>query len=78
MKQFSFCLKDISEFDAWAQSFRETCPQEARTVFGRIARVGSAPDRDVAGSRHRRMYRGWRDYVRPFVGTDGDLEFHVF
>ncbi len=33
MKQFSFCLKDISEFDAWAQSFRETCPQEARTVF---------------------------------------------
>ena len=33
MKQFSFYLKDISGFDAWAQSFREACPQEARTVF---------------------------------------------
>ena len=33
MKQFSFYLKDISGFDAWAQSFRETCPQEARSVL---------------------------------------------
>ncbi len=33
MKQFSFYLRDMAGFDAWAQSFHATCPQEARTVF---------------------------------------------
>ncbi|MBR1761343.1 MAG: diguanylate cyclase [Schwartzia sp.] len=33
MKQCSFYLRDISGFDAVAQSFRETCPQEARAML---------------------------------------------
>ena len=33
MKQFSFCLKSVSEFDTWAQSFREIYPRDAQSVF---------------------------------------------
>lgn len=33
MKQFSFYLKDMSGFDAWARRLYETCPRDAQTVF---------------------------------------------
>ena len=53
MKQFSFCLKDISEFDAWAEAFRKTCPREARTVF--VSVFSGWPDEEGLPELIRRL-----------------------
>lgn len=33
MRQISFCLQKLSEFDTWFQSFQKNRPKKARTVF---------------------------------------------
>ena len=53
MKQFSFCLKDISEFDAWAKSFHDTCPRKARTVF--VSVFSGWPDEEGLPELIRRL-----------------------
>lgn len=71
MKQFSFCLKDLSEFDAWAQSFRKTCPQTARTVF--VSVFSGWPDEEGLPELLRRLTGMLPEAVVVGCTADGEI-----
>ncbi|MBO6210020.1 MAG: GGDEF domain-containing protein, partial [Schwartzia sp.] len=71
MKQFSFCLKDISEFDAWAKSFRETCPRKARTVF--VSVFSGWPDEEGLPELIRRLKGLLPEAVIVGCTADGEI-----
>ena len=71
MKQFSFCLKDISEFDAWAKSFRDTCPQKARSVF--VSVFSGWPDEEGLPELIRRLRGLLPEAVVVGCTADGEI-----
>ena len=71
MKQFSFCLKGLSEFDAWAQTFHRICPWEARTVF--VSVFSGWPDQEGLPELVRRIEKMLPEAVVVGCTADGEI-----
>ena len=71
MKQFSFCLKNVSEFDAWAQSFRDIYPRNARSVF--VSVFSGWPNEGGLPELVRRLTEMLPEAVVVGCTTDGEI-----
>ena len=71
MKQFSFCLKNMSDYDAWLQSYRDHCPQTASAVLVFI--FSGWEDKEELSALMRRLDRALPDAVLVGCTTAGEI-----
>ncbi|MBP5200844.1 MAG: GGDEF domain-containing protein [Schwartzia sp.] len=71
MKQLSFCLESVSEFDAWTQSFLKIYPREARTIF--VSVFSGWPDEDGLSELIRRLAGLLPEAVIVGCTSDGEI-----